>query len=43
MRYSFYIETISEVKSMTLLTNALIDLQCELVAERNMKNPQNIS
>ncbi|MEF9937639.1 MAG: MarR family transcriptional regulator [Carnobacterium sp.] len=28
---------------MTLLTNTLIDLQCELVAERNMKNPQNIS
>lgn len=28
---------------MNLLTNALINLQCELVAERNMKNPRKIS
>lgn len=28
---------------MTLLTNTLINLQCELVAERNLNNPKNIS
>ncbi len=28
---------------MDLLTNTLINLQCELVAERNLNNPNNIS